>query len=77
LKSGNLKNQPLEQGDQIGRIFTHWLIVYFGQVLLTANVAHTFGLPTYFYSYICINFGKNGFGCILDVFSRTHLVTLL
>jgi hypothetical protein len=31
-------------GDQIGRIFAQWLIVYFGQFLLFRNMAHIFGL---------------------------------
>jgi hypothetical protein len=31
-----------EQGDQIGRIFTYWVIVYFGQFLEIASIAHIF-----------------------------------
>jgi hypothetical protein len=30
------KNLLPEQGERIGRIFTHWAIVYFGQFFLNA-----------------------------------------
>jgi hypothetical protein len=33
-----------EQGDQIGRNFAHWVVVYFGQFLKISKIAHLFGL---------------------------------
>jgi hypothetical protein len=33
----------LYQGDQIGRIFARWVIVYFGQFFTIAQVARIFG----------------------------------
>jgi hypothetical protein len=33
------------QGDQIGRIFAHWAIAFFGQFLKITQAAHMFGLP--------------------------------
>jgi hypothetical protein len=40
----SLSNQGHDQGDQIGRIFAHWVIVYSRQFLKSAEVAHIFGL---------------------------------
>jgi hypothetical protein len=36
---------PQEQGDQIGRIFAHWVIVHFGQFFEITEVAQIFGVP--------------------------------
>jgi hypothetical protein len=37
----------IEQGDQIGRIFDHWVIFYFGQSLKIAEIYRIFGLLYY------------------------------
>jgi hypothetical protein len=42
-----IKGKP--QGYQIGRIFSHWVAVYFGQFLKITEVAHNF-LATFLYT---------------------------
>jgi hypothetical protein len=48
-------NQGLgrEQGDQIGRIFAHWVILYYGQFFQLQKAAHIFGLLLFM---VCISF---------------------
>jgi hypothetical protein len=57
-----------EQGDQNGRIFTNWSVVFFGQFIenyrSSSNSKATF-FPQY---HLCINFYKNGFGYVLGDF---------
>jgi hypothetical protein len=66
-----------DQGDQIGRIFAQWAIVYFGQwfenYIQSANFWATFFRDI---SYVLI-FTKNGLATFWASFSQTHLVTLL
>jgi hypothetical protein len=65
-----------EQGDQIGRNFAYWLIVYFGHFLRNSKVCQTFWLffPR---NKFCINFDKKCFGLHFGrFFSKTHPVTL-
>jgi hypothetical protein len=52
------------QGDQIGRIFTHWVIVFFG---LFSEVAHILGL-LFPLLRLFIGFDKNVLGDILSDF---------
>jgi hypothetical protein len=60
-----------QQGDQIGRIFAHWVIVSFGKVFLIAEVPLIFGLLFPLLTS-CTNFEKNGLGGILgDFFTKT------
>jgi hypothetical protein len=37
------KVESKAQGDQIGRIFSQWVIVYFGQLLENDKVSHILG----------------------------------
>jgi hypothetical protein len=46
-------------GDQIGRIFAHWVIIYFGHFLENCFFPRL---------NLCINCDRNGFGYILGVF---------
>jgi hypothetical protein len=57
------------QGDQIGRIFAHWVIVYFGcsKTIQAANISRLLSPQL----RLWINFEKKCF------FSKTHLVTLV
>jgi hypothetical protein len=41
------ENNPAAQCDQIGRIFAHWVIVYFGQLFLNCRSSPLFAV--YFY----------------------------
>jgi hypothetical protein len=57
-----------KQGDRIGRIFAHWVIICFGQFFLNFRTSPHFLLlfpPKYI---LCINFDKNGLGYILGDF---------
>jgi hypothetical protein len=71
-----LEYYPWLQGDQIGRIFTQWAIVYFGQWFenyrSSPNFLATFSRST---SYVLI-FAKNDGAIFLATFSQTHLVTV-
>jgi hypothetical protein len=64
------------QSDQIGRIFTHWVIIYFGQFFLMIEVAR-FG-NTFFHEKGCaLILTKMGWASFWVIFSQVHLVTLL
>jgi hypothetical protein len=54
------------QGDQIGRIFARWAIVFFGQIFKNYRKSLN-SWPAYFQgkSYVYINFAKNWLGYIL------------
>jgi hypothetical protein len=65
--------KKLRQGDQIGRFFAFWLIVYFVCVVFS-KITEVWLKSS---MYICINFHKNGLGYILGNFSQPHLVTLM
>jgi hypothetical protein len=67
----------LRQGDQIGRSFAKWVIVYFGQLLENYGRIPHFG-ATLFHGYVySLIFTKYGLDYIFGDFSQTHLVTLL
>jgi hypothetical protein len=55
-----LRDKVLEQGDQIGRIFAEWVIVYFGKFLKITEVVKIRLLCTVFHdkSHAGINFEK-------------------
>jgi phosphatidate phosphatase APP1 len=57
-----------DQGDQIGRIFTYCVVVYFGQLL--ENYIQKYPTFLYFIPHLSLhmNFGKNGLGYILGDF---------
>jgi hypothetical protein len=73
-----LLSRTPDQGDQIGRIFAYWGIVFFGQFFLFTEGAFNFW-PTFSKGKIMYIFilTKNGLGCILGDFTQTHLVTLI
>jgi hypothetical protein len=60
----NEKAQPREQGDQIGRIFAQWVIVYFGQFYKDYRSNPNFWATLSLLIYYVIFFGKKwlGFG---------------
>jgi hypothetical protein len=63
----------LDQGDQIGRLFAYWVIVYFGQCFenLQKYIAQIFGLlfPRY---QLCFSFDQKRLGYILgDIFKNS------
>jgi hypothetical protein len=66
------------QGDQIGRIFAQWVIVYFGQLLENyRSIPHVSG---YFIPWISLGIHfdkKTGWATFWAIFSQTHLVTLV
>jgi hypothetical protein len=67
-----------EQGDQLGRIFNQWVIVYFGQWFENyKTIAHfwaTFFHATY---HLCINFDKKiGWATFWAIFSQNNPGTL-
>jgi hypothetical protein len=64
------------QGDQIGRIFAYWAVVYVGQ--FSENYRSSVNSYTTFSRYtLCINFGKKWVGLHFGrFFSQTHLVTV-
>jgi hypothetical protein len=65
------------QGDQMGQIFTHWVIVYFEQ--LFEKLQHLFGvLHMYIFTIVKVthNFDKMGLATFWPIFSQTHPVTL-
>jgi hypothetical protein len=63
-------------GDHFGRIFAHWVAVYFGQFRgnrnSSANLCDTFVHG----SNCALIWTKNWLGYLLGDFSQTHLVTL-
>jgi hypothetical protein len=67
-----LKN---EQGDQIGRIFAQWAIVYFWQFINITEVGSPKEWPIFSIEYALI-LTKHWLGYVLAIFSQTHLVTL-
>jgi hypothetical protein len=64
------------QGDQIGRIFTQWAIVYFGLLLIT-EVALNFGQLFWYSNNFVLKVTKMSLATFWAIFSQTHLVTLL
>jgi hypothetical protein len=62
------ENWDVNQGDQIGRIFAYWVIIFFGRFLKISEVAQIYG--TTFSQSICSLFilTKNGLGYILGDF---------
>jgi hypothetical protein len=67
------------RGDQIGRIFALWALVYFGQFFkLQKNpkLSATFFLSIYaLHMYLYFYFAKTGRATFWVIFSQTHLVT--
>jgi hypothetical protein len=58
-------------GDQIGRIFSRWVIIYARQFLKITEVAHTVGLffhSTYINVTYALIFTQKGLGYILGDF---------
>jgi hypothetical protein len=67
LKTGSISSSPAaQQGDQIGRIFAQWVIVYFGQLLKICK-SNVFGYFIHQFS-LYINFDTNVLGYILAAF---------
>jgi hypothetical protein len=63
------------QGDQIGQLFTHFiLLTYLGQFLDKYRNSTTFWVPFIHGTSYVLNLTKNGLGYI---FSQTQLVTLV
>jgi hypothetical protein len=60
-----------DQGDEIGRIFAVWAIVYFGQFFFNRTISAKFW-TIFLYSFC----PKLGWATIWVSFSQTHLVTL-
>jgi hypothetical protein len=60
-KSMDGKNFGLSQGDQIGRFFAQWVIVYSGHFLKITRVARIVWL-LFPQIRFCNNFDKNGIG---------------
>jgi hypothetical protein len=80
--SGSDNNRVLvfsNQGDQIGRIFAQWVIVYSGQVFFNYRSSpHCWA--AFQQLRLCISalvLTKNGWATIWAIFLQTHLVTLL
>jgi hypothetical protein len=67
-----------DQGDQIGRIFAFWAVVYFGQFFLIGKKRKLFGLLFSAVQVVCLfNLTKSGLGFILGGFSLAHQATRL
>jgi hypothetical protein len=65
------------QGDQIGRIFAYWTIVYFGQLLKMTEVSLFLGLLLNSGKrHVALILTKMGLAALWAIFSQTHLVTL-
>jgi hypothetical protein len=61
------------QGEQIGRIFAHWVIIYFLHFFRITDTAIIFWLL-----WLCFNFDKEtGWATLWAIFSQTRLVTLV
>jgi hypothetical protein len=58
-----------QQGDQIGRIFAYWEIVYVGHFLKIKEITHILGY--FFPMYLLIL--KKGFGCIWAISTKLIL----
>jgi hypothetical protein len=66
---------PSPQGDQIGRIFAHWAIVFFGQLLKITEVAQIFDALLFKGERYKLILRKTGWATFWAIFSQTHLVT--
>jgi hypothetical protein len=65
-----------EQGDQIGRNFAHWTIVFFGRVIENYIISPNL-LATIFHGKIyLLALTKVSWATSWAIFSQTHLVTL-
>jgi hypothetical protein len=70
---------PCNQGDQIGRIFARWAIVYFGQFFENCRSSPNFRAAIFSGKNYALILTYNGLVYILGDFfsSKTQLVTLL
>jgi hypothetical protein len=55
---------------RLAKFFAHWVIVSFEKVFIMKK------WPTFWATFSCIDFDKNGLGYILGDFLQTPLVTL-
>jgi hypothetical protein len=75
--SSSKADKKLSQGDQIGRIFSHRLMVYFGQVFFKiTKIAQIFEPLCSTYKIMNIFLRKIDWATFLSNFSQTHPVTL-
>jgi hypothetical protein len=76
IESGQSLVEGGSQGDQIGRIFAQWAIVYIGQFLKNYRSSAKFW-ASFFLSidYVFIFTKKMGWAASWAKFSQTHLVT--
>jgi hypothetical protein len=72
------KGKAGRQGDQIGRIFAHWGIVYFGHFFENKIICPPLRTTFFPRKKLCIKYcPKIGWATFWETFSQTHLVTLL
>jgi hypothetical protein len=65
------------QGDQIGRIFAKWDIIFFGQFSKLTETAQIFGLLLFSEKNVYLFWQKMGTAAFWAIFSHSNLVTLL
>jgi hypothetical protein len=67
-----------QQGDQIGRSFAIWAIVYFGQYLKNSLTVPVFELCTFSQTKLCINSAEEMcWATFWAFFHKSRLVTLM
>jgi hypothetical protein len=76
MRRGNFFDWLWNQGDQIGRILAHWMIVYFGNSFENYRSRSIFWQLFSEGGNYALILTKDGLGYILGYFSQTHLVTL-
>jgi hypothetical protein len=64
------------QGEQIGRIFAHWAVVYFGQFLKSCRNSSNFGATFSMVQVVCQFCEKMDWAIFWATSSQPHLVTL-
>jgi hypothetical protein len=65
------------QGDQIGRIFANWAIVFFGIILKNSEIARISGLLVFHGKKLFAIFDKKmAWVTFMIIFSHTHRFTL-
>jgi hypothetical protein len=65
-----------QQGDQIGQIFAHWAVVYFGQCFENYRSSGKFWTTLFHGASYASILTKNRWATIWATFSQTRLVTL-
>jgi hypothetical protein len=73
--TGSFYQRWIQEGDQIGRIFAHWAIVFFGQFFEHYRSSPNFP-ATFIHKKVAYKFWQKQLDTFWAIFSQTHLVTL-